>query len=249
MEQTSLRVDLLSHTPDPLSLVYAAFRQCYHVGFAGDMWAKLADGTIDGKEQAAFVAEIMSSGHTSPVEHGSFTFSVAGVSRALSHQLVRHRMASYSQQSQRYVDGGDFRYVLPPAIARIPAARDRYVRCLEEIGKAYKEVRDLLEADGIANAREDARFLLPQAAETRLVLTMNCRSLLNFFSQRCCSRAQWEIRCLAGAMLALCREVLPAIFATAGPPCERTGVCPEGERFTCGKYPAFSDSDVFKKYK
>ncbi|MDR2075911.1 MAG: FAD-dependent thymidylate synthase [Desulfovibrio sp.] len=237
MEQATLRVELLAHTPNPLSLVYAAFRQCYHAGFAGDMWPKLLAGDLDRETQAAFVTETLSSGHASPVEHVSFTFALEGVSRALTHQLVRHRIASYSQQSQRYVDGSDFRYVLPPAIARIPEARDRFLRCLADIGAAYREVKELLETNGGSNAREDARFLLPQAAETRIVLTMNCRSLLNFFEHRCCMRAQWEIRALAWEMLGLCRAALPAIFAVAGPSCERLGFCPEGKRFTCGKYP------------
>jgi thymidylate synthase (FAD) len=237
MEQATLRVELLALTPNPLSLVYAAFRQCYHAGFVGDMWPKLADGTLAREMQAAFVSQTMSSGHTSPIEHVSFTFAAEGVSRALTHQLVRHRIASYSQQSQRYVDGSDFRHIMPPAIARIPAARERFLRCLADIAEAYTEIRDLLERDGSSTAREDARFLLPQAAETRIVLTMNCRSLLNFFEQRCCLRAQWEIRALAENMLRLCRAELPAIFATAGPPCERSGFCPEGERFSCGRHP------------
>ena len=239
MPQTELRVELLTHTPDALALVYAAFRQCYHDGFVADMWPKLLSGEVDKAKQAAFVAQVMESGHVSPIEHVSFTFAVSGVSRALTHQLVRHRIASYSQQSQRYVDGSRFEHILPPAIARNPAARERFIQCMDAIGDAYKDIKALLEEDGRTGSRanEDARFVLPQAAASRIVLTMNCRSLLNFFEHRCCVRAQWEIRAMADRMLALCREALPAVFAAAGARCERLGWCPEGEKFTCGRYP------------
>jgi thymidylate synthase (FAD) len=180
----------------------------------------------------------MESGHASPVEHVSFTFAAAGVSRALTHQLVRHRIASYSQQSQRYVDGSDFNYVLPPAIAGNAQALACFEKCLAEIKQAYREIKEQLETDGRGDkAAEDARFVLPQAVETRIVFTMNCRSLLNFFEHRCCTRAQWEIRALAGQCLGLCREALPAVFGLAGARCERLGYCPEGEKFTCGRYP------------
>jgi thymidylate synthase (FAD) len=237
MAETHLRVELLSHTPEALSVIYAAFRQCYHAGFVGDMWPKLLDGEISPEKQAEFVENVMASGHVSPIEHVSFTFAVEGVSRALTHQLVRHRIASYSQQSQRYVDGSNFDYILPPSIAALPEARERFERCIEEIGASYREIKALLEQAGHDKAKEDARFLLPQAAETRIVLSMNCRSLLNFFEHRCCSRAQWEIRALAGSMLKECRRVLPAVFATAGARCKKLQYCPEGERFTCGRYP------------
>lgn len=241
MAETRLRVALLTHTPDALALIYAAFRQCYHTGFVGDMWPKLTDGEITPEKQAEFISGVMASGHVSPIEHVTFSFAVEGVSRALTHQLVRHRIASYSQQSQRYVDGSNFDYILPPKIAALPEARERFSRCIDEIGAAYREIKKLLEEAGHDKAKEDARFLLPQAAETRIVLTMNCRSLLNFFEHRCCSRAQWEIRALAQAMLKECRKVLPAVFMSAGARCEKLRYCPEGERFTCGRYPLPKD--------
>ena len=238
MAQATLQVTLLAHTPDALSLIYAAFRQCYHAGYVADMWPKLLAGDISRAQQEDFVRQVVASGHVSPIEHVSFTFAVQGISRALSHQLVRHRIASFSQQSQRYVDGSAFDYILPPAIARNAAAKERFLRCLEEIGEAYRDVKAILEESGRKDkAKEDARFLLPQAAETRIIVTMNCRGLLNFFEQRCCTRAQWEIRAMAGAMLQQCQEVLPVIFSTAGARCERLGYCPEGEKFTCGRYP------------
>jgi len=238
MPATSLKVELLSRTPDALSLIYAAFRQCYHAGFVADMWPRLVAGEISREAQADFVQKVMESGHDSPIEHASFSFAVSGVSRACSHQIVRHRIASYSQQSQRYVDGSDMDYVLPPAIAKIPEARARFEAFMNEVGAAYRDLKDILEASGRKDkAKEDARFVLPQAAETRLVITMNCRALLHFFHLRCCLRAQWEIRALAEAMLAICKAELPAIFAAAGAKCESLGYCPESPRFACGKHP------------
>jgi thymidylate synthase (FAD) len=239
MPPVEMRVELLARTPNALELIYAAFRQCYHAGYAGDMWPNLLAGEPERERQAEFVAQILASGHASPIEHVSFTFALSGVSRALSHQLVRHRLASYSQQSQRYVDASRFDYVMPPAIARNAAARERFLRCMEETGEAYRDIRKLLEADARAGAQagEDVRFVLPQAAQTRIVVTMNCRSLLNFFEQRCCMRAQWEIRDVAHAMLDKCRAKLPEIFALAGAKCERLKYCPEGKRFSCGRFP------------
>ena len=238
MPEKKCRVELLAHTPEPLALIYAAFRQCYHAGDVADMWKNLLSGAISRQKQAEFVERIIASGHASPVEHVSFTFALSGVSRALTHQLVRHRIASYSQQSQRYVDASSMDYVVPPAIAAHPEALARFNACMEEIRSAYRDLKAMLEASGRGTkANEDARFVLPQAAATSIVVTMNCRSLLQFFEQRCCARAQWEIRSAAIAMLAHCRRVLPEIFRHAGAKCERLGYCPEGEKFTCGRYP------------
>ncbi len=238
MPQKEARVEFLAMTPDALSLIYAAFRQCYHAGFVADMWPKLLAGEVPMEDQARFVENVLESGHDSPIEHVSFTFAVEGVSRACSHQIVRHRIASYSQQSQRYVDESDMDYIMPPAIARIPEARERFEAFMEEVGSAYRDLKGILVANGRKNkANEDARFVLPQAAETKIVITMNCRSLHHFFHLRCCSRAQWEVRRVADMMLAICKEKLPALFAVAGPRCEQLGYCPESARFTCGKYP------------
>ena len=208
------RVELLAHTPEPLSLVYAAFRQCYHAGFVADMWPRLLAGDIGREKQAQFVASIMESGHASPVEHVSFTFALGGVSRALTHQLVRHRIASYSQQSQRYVDGSDFDYLIPPEIRKNPEALARFEGIMREIGSAYRDLKGLLEEAGRTGSKA------------------------NFFEHRCCRRAQWEIRHVADEMLALCRGVLPEVFGLAGAKCERLRYCPEGEKFSCGRFPA-----------
>ncbi len=241
MPAVTAKVQLLTHTPSPLAVIYAACRQCYFEGFVGDLWQDLthAQGEehISPQKQAALVKKIMASGHASPIEHVSFTFAIDGISRALSHQLVRHRIASYSQQSQRYVNGADCNYIIPPAIAKNPAALARFEKFMAEVGSAYADIHALLSADGRAHkANEDARFVLPQAAETRIVVSMNCRTLLNFFSHRCCTRAQWEIRRVAQDMLHICREILPEVFAEAGAPCEKSKFCPEGT-FGCGRYP------------
>lgn len=238
MPAKTVDVALLAFTPEPLSLIYAAFRQCYHAGFVADMWPKLLAGEVSREKQAEFVAKVLESGHVSPIEHVSFTFAAEGVSRALTHQLVRHRIASYSQQSQRYVDASSFDYILPPAIRKIPEAKARFEAFMEEVGAVYADLKGILEHNGRGDkAKEDARFVLPQAAETRIVLTMNCRTLFNFFEQRCCGRAQWEIRAMANKMLRLCQVTLPEVFSIAGAKCERLGYCPEGEKFTCGRYP------------
>ena len=236
--ESKMQVRLLTGTPDAESLIYAAFRQCYSPGFVGNDWDDLKQGKVSKDKQNNFISKILESGHESPVEHVSYSFAIQGVSRALTHQLVRHRLASYSQQSQRYVAENDLDYILPPAIARIPEARRRFERFMAEVESAYSDLRDILIDNGRSKkANEDARFVLPQASESKIVMTMNCRNFLHFFELRCCERAQWEIRDLAWAMLKILRQELPVIFASAGPKCERLGYCPEGEKFTCGKYP------------
>ncbi len=241
MPAVTAKVQLLSHTPHPLAVIYAACRQCYFEGFVGDMWQELtlaeSAENVSPQKQAQLITKIMDSGHASPIEHVSFTFAIDGISRALSHQLVRHRIASYSQQSQRYVNGAQCNYIVPPAIARNAAALARFEKFMAEVGSAYADIHALLCADGRqGKANEDARFVLPQAAETRIVVSMNCRTLLNFFAHRCCTRAQWEIRNVAQDMLKLCRDTLPEVFAHAGAPCEKSKLCPEG-KFSCGRYP------------
>jgi thymidylate synthase (FAD) len=200
------------------------------------------NGEVERDKQASFVSGILESGHTSPIEHVSFTFAIEGISRACSHQIVRHRIASYSQQSQRYVTENDMDYILPPSIAKIPEARERFEKFMDEVGETYKDLREILIANGMEKkANEDARFVLPQAAETKIVVTMNCRSLMHFFNLRCCTRAQWEVRSMADKMLKICREKLPAIFNVGGARCEQLGYCPESERFACGRFPTLSE--------
>lgn len=216
-----MNVQLLTHTPDPQRVVAAAARLCYS---AADIEQLLAR---DSADQESLLRKILELGHLSVLEHASFTFGIEGISRACSHQLVRHRLASYSQQSQRYVSHRErFAAVTPPSIGARPELAERYGALLDGIHALY---RDLLEA-GIP--AEDARFVLPNAAETKLVVTMNGRELVHFFELRCCRRAQWEIRAMAVAMLRLVRQAAPLLFATAGPGCLQ-GACPEGT-MTCG---------------
>ncbi len=244
MPEKKLKVKLLSLTPDALSLIYAACRQCYSAEFAGNIFEK-AKG--DPKKMAEFITKIAASGHESPLEHVKFTFAVEGVSRALSHQLVRHRLASYSQQSQRYVKEDNFNYIIPPTIKKDSEALKEYEDVLSRIQEGYNRLLNLLKNKGIVaeKANQDARFVLPQGVETKIVITMNCRELLHFFSLRCCSRAQWEIKALADKMLSVCKKELPAVFSKAGAKCEALEYCPEGKKFTCGRYPV--KSDIIKK--
>jgi len=236
MPRVNLNVKLLDVTENALALIYSACRQCYSEQFAGDIF----DQNKDNKEkQVAFIKKIVASGHESPLEHVKFTFAVEGVSRALTHQLVRHRMASYSQQSQRYVKENNFDYILPPSIDSNQEAKIEFDKVMTLVQESYTKISRLLVKQGLSNeaANQDARFVLPQAAETKILLTMNCRELLHFFKHRCCARAQWEIRSLAQEMLSQCAKRLPAVFAEAGAKCEALKICPEGKNFSCGRYP------------
>lgn len=239
MKKSVQKVDLLAVTPNALELIYSAFRQCYSSEYVGDLWDGYLSGDISKQSMVEFVSRILESGHESPIEHVNFTFSIDGVSRALTHQLVRHRLASYSQQSQRYVDADDFRYIVPPSIECDNEAVELYEKCMQDIAECYSRLKFLIgknkKSSGI---KEDARFVLPQATETKIVFTMNCRTLLNFFEIRCCRRAQWEIRKMAWAMLKLCQNEMPYVFGVAGPRCHRLGYCPELEKYSCGKFPS-----------
>ena len=236
MPEKELKVKLLSLTQNALSLIYAACRQCYSAEFAGDIFEKAKE---DPEKMAKFITKIVDSGHESPLEHVKFTFAVEGVSRALTHQLVRHRLASYSQQSQRYVKEDNFSFITPPTIKKDPEALKEYQDVLSRIQQGYNRLLQLLQDKGIVGekANQDARFVLPQGAETKIVMTMNVRELIHFFSLRCCSRAQWEIKALADTMLAICKKEMPAVFLNAGAKCVALKYCPEGEKFTCGRYP------------
>jgi thymidylate synthase (FAD) len=214
-------VQLLTHTPEPEQVVAAAARLCYSASSIDQLLEK------SRTDREVFLEKILALGHLSVLEHASFTFGIEGISRACSHQLVRHRLASYSQQSQRYVSHKErFAAVTPPSVAALPELKKRYGSLLDEIHQVYRELVDA----GIP--AEDARFVLPNAAATKLVLTMNARELFHFFNLRCCRRAQWEIRAMAREMLRLARRAAPLIFAGAGPGCLR-GACPEGS-MSCG---------------
>ncbi|MDN5280339.1 MAG: thymidylate synthase [Clostridiales bacterium] len=203
---------LMRTTPNPDRLVAVAARRCYSSRSADVIEDKISEAEI-----ARLLDFLRQRNHLSPFEHADFSFSVDGISRALSHQLVRHRIASYSQESQRYVNYmkvDTLPFVTPPSIAAKPEALETYNKAIEQTLAAY---RAMVEA-GVPP--EDARYIFPNAIETKLVFTMNARSLFNFFEQRCCIKAQWEIRALAMAMLKEVRKVAPNIFKNAGAPCQ-----------------------------
>jgi thymidylate synthase (FAD) len=225
-----VKVVLLQSTPEPERLVALAARLCYSPSTLADLAREAGR-----KDVRKLLDRVLSMGHESVTEHACFTFGVEGISRAASHQLVRHRIASYSQQSQRYV-AATFGYVTPVALLHEGWRANR--RGTAGLAKAYRDhmeassrLYERLLAEGIP--AEDARFVLPNASETRLLVTMNARELNHFFSLRLCRRAQWEIRDLAAEMLRLARDAAPLLFARSGPGCVR-GKCPEG-KFTCGK--------------
>ncbi len=234
MAEAKLRVKLLQMTENPISLIYAAARQCYSSRFAGDIFEE--DRDLTKKE---FIKRVVASGHESPLEHVKFTFAIEGVSRTLTHQLVRHRIASYSQQSQRYVKQEDFDYVIPPSIKEDEKLKEEFLRTIKTVQESYKNLIRRFKEKGVVGeeANQDARFILPQGVETKIVVTMNCRELLHFFRERGCARVQWEIRNLAEEMLKICKEELPCVFQNAGPKCVSLGYCPEGKKFSCGRYP------------
>lgn len=249
-------VTLIAYTPQPEKVVSASAKLCY-----SDTGCKtLMEGLTEEKTKS-FVEMLSNIGHQSPIEHAVFTFAIEGVSRTLLAQITRHRIASFSVQSQRYVKKSNFVYVTPPAIADDPKALEIFNKSMQNSFDDYNALADMLQEryyneyinDGMSEktaksksekkAIEDARFVLPNACETKMVVTMNARSLMNFFSLRCCNRAQWEIKDVADKMLKLCVRVAPTLFKDAGPSCVANGKCPEG-KMSCGKY-----SQVLEYYK
>lgn len=217
----AVSVSLISYTPDPERVVAAAARLCYAPVGAAQLLEELSE-----EEVQKLLKTILRSGHLSVCEHASFTFAIEGVSRACTHQLVRHRLASYSQQSQRYLKLKEPTMIVPPSISQDPELTELFLQATKTGVDFYQK----LLAAGVE--AEDARYVLPQAVETKIVVTMNARELLHFFTLRTCERAQWEIRSLAEKILQLVLPLAPTIFAKAGPACIR-GRCPEG-KFYCG---------------
>ena len=221
-----MRVTLVSHTPDPEKVCNRAAGVC------------VSAGEVKGDKH---LMHALASGHDSVLEHASFTFSVEGVSRACSHQLVRHRLASFAQQSQRYVRMDGFDYVVPESIKDSKTIwRNEYtgdeistLEWYEKIMREWGEEYDSLIKAGIPE--EDARYILPNACTTNIIVTMNARELRHFLSLRLCTRAQWEIRQLAEKMLDCVREVAPTLFEDVGPRCKALGFCPESKG--CGRMP------------
>lgn len=234
-----MKVKLLTHTPNPEAVISSAARLCYSNASIDDLMLK----TEDKENTKEYIDMLMSLGHESPIEHVSFTFGIEGISRACSHQLVRHRIASYSQKSQRYVNETQFEYVTPEAIASDPIIKAVYDETMQLLQGRYDSIRAALVQKYIKSgidvkaagkkANEDARMILPNATCTSIIVTMNIRSLFNFFKHRCCNRAQWEIRDVADEMLRQCMEIAPNIFKYAGPDCVTKGKCSEG-KMSCG---------------
>lgn len=251
-----MKVTLISYTPEPEKVIATAAKLCYS---SSDI-ASLHDGLTEEKTES-FIDMLASIGHESPMEHVSFTFGIEGVSRACTHQLVRHRIASYSQKSQRYVNENGFEFITPPEIEAVPEAKAEFDKQMSNLLDSYNKIAEILtkkhtesfieqglsEKDALNKAKkkayEDARFVLPNACETKIVVTMNVRSLFNFFKHRCCNRAQWEIKAVADEMLRLCCEAAPHVFKNSGPSCVMTGRCPEG-KMSCGKM-----KKVIEEYK
>lgn len=218
MPQANLNVTLLTYTPSPAQTIAQGSRLCYSASSIDEL--KKQSEEMDTQ---AFISRLTGYGHLSPVEHASFTFGIEGVSRALLAQITRHRIASFSVQSQRYVKAEELDYIVPPTIQALgEEAVEKYGEQMRTLHGWYKE---WLELTGKA---EDARFVLPNAAATRMIVTMNARELMHFFSLRCCNRAQWEIRTLAWAMLGMARRACGELFSNAGPGCVY-GACSEGK--------------------
>jgi len=241
-----MNVELIQYNPDCEKVIAAAAKLCY----SSSEIKGILNG-LDKEKTISFIERLMSMGHESPLEHISFTFGIEGVSRSLLAQMTRHRIASYSVKSQRYVNEGQFEYIIPKEIEADENAKAIFIKAMEDDEKTYNELADILrqkhyktfldegydekKAFSMAEKKaiEDARYVLPNACETKLIATFNARSLINFFHHRLCERAQWEIRDLAFEMLSLVKEVCPTVFKLAGPRCV-SGPCPEG-KMTCGK--------------
>lgn len=264
-----LVVKLIEHTPSPEKIVAAAAKLCYSAVGVDEILENL-----DDEKTGKLLNMLMTYGHHSPIEHVSFTFAIEGISRSLTHQLVRHRVASYSQQSQRYVKLEQFEYIIPPNIEKNEKAKNIFVESMNRVQIEYNQLVEILCKDELENlvkehlsaknlispeeisekqyislkgkaekkAIEDARYVFPNACETKMIVTMNARELIHFFNQRCCMRAQWEIRQMAKTMLMQARNVAPILFKYAGPSCVN-GPCPEGS-MSCGK-----TMDIRKEYE
>ncbi len=226
-----MKVVLLNFTPEPEKTVSLAGKLCYSKSTISELEERVKNISFED-----FLGRIVGMGHLSILEHSSFTFGIEGISRATSHQLVRHRLASYSQQSQRYVKFDRPEYVLPPSIEKDREKKKRFENTVKRLFKFYRELVD----GGIP--AEDARYILPNATCTRIIVTMNARELLHFFRLRCCERAQWEIREMACRMLSLVKKVAPVVFRDAGPSCVK-GRCSEGD-LSCGR-----PAEIRKKFR
>jgi thymidylate synthase (FAD) len=230
-----MRVKLLRYTADPELLCGAAALTSSKSGRPSEIFEGM-----DLERARQIIKRVTGYGHMSVIEHASFTFSIEDVSRAMTHQLVRHRLASYTQQSQRYVKYDTLKsYVTPPTIANNPDAQKIFEEALEHVSNVYNKLLEM----GIP--KEDARYILPNAAKTNIVVTMNARELRHFFNLRCCARSQWELREVAIEMLRQVKRVAPSLFENAGPTCVELGYCPEGKM----KPPECNIEEIKRQFK
>ena len=221
-----MKVKLMNYTPRPLETITWAALISYW-----DKWESEAFERITKDDVEKHLPRVLSYGHESILEHATFTFAIEGCSRICSHQLVRHRLASYTQQSMRYIkinpEDVEETFVIPKSVRENPELYEKWKKLMEETIKLYEESY----AKGIH--QEDARFILPQAVRTKIVVTMNLRELKHFLGFRACARAQWEINHIAWKMLeeiAKIKELRPIIeWAKLGPRCIALGYCPEKE--------------------
>lgn len=215
-----MRVKLIAHTPEPERVCAASAQTSYNEKGPIDLIEEISE-----EKAKKVIKRVVGYGHVSVIEHASFTFGVEDVSRSLTHQLVRHRIASYTQQSQRYVkvDASNNDWYVIPKTCDTEEKREKFHKRMRDVANWYEKAIE----EGMT--KEDARFYLPNAAKTNITVTMNARELLHFFALRCCARAQWEIRELADEMLKEVKKVTPAIFEKAGPNCVQKGYCPEGK--------------------
>lgn len=224
-----MEVTLTRITNDPILAIEEAASNCYD-----------SEPSSDGK----ILNHCVKSGHTSVTEFCTFTFHIEGVSRALLAQLTRHRHAGYAVRSQRYCSEDGFKYITPPSVKKDPALKEYYDEMMATIQHFYYQ----LQSQGIPN--EDARFVLPNACETKLEVTMNLRALMNFMNERLCTCAQWEIRQLAQEMKRLIVEQVPLLDKYLVPKCEKNGkefgACNESKKRSCGKHPRLVE--IFEDY-
>lgn len=229
---------------DALSVIYSACRQCYSSDFVGDLYPY--DNICDEKKRK-LIQHVILSGHLSTIEHISFTFAISDISRSICQQLTRHRIASYSMQSQRYCNVYQMNVNVPDSIKKNKEDYDEYIDIVNRAKKFYFE-KTTRSINPIPF--EDARDILPLGIESNIVVTMNCRSLLNFFSERLCKTAQKDIRKLASKMLKKCQKVLPEVFENINAKCYQLGYCPENKKRSCGLFPLKDEVfEIYEKYK
>lgn len=253
-----LRVELMEHSRNIVPLLYAICKQCNSPMDAADIFIREKAGyeselhdlekfdiqpPKDGftNKQVKLIRSVIASGHTSTVEHVCFTFGISGFSRISSQQVTRHRIGmAVTQQSQRETSGDNFHFVIPPNILLHEDTRTFFFKKMQFDMDAYEQMRLMLEAHGYKkqSCQEDARSLLPNACETKFVLTFNARALLHFIELRNCRKAQLEVRNLSNQILKLVTPIVPVIFDSAGAPCERHGFCTEDR--SCGRYPSLN---------